>query len=334
MIAVSEYRRQRGKISVIVPAYNEERFIGPCLESLLHQEYDNLEIIVVDDGSTDETSAYINAAAERDARITVIRQDNAGLSAARNAGLDHAQGEFIAFLDANDLIAPEHLSNLYSLLDQEDVDVAVTNLTVFDGDESFLTRSRPEFGETVQYTASEAVAEYSTRAPSCVCPWEALSESSLWEGVRFPVGYIHEDLPTVYRVLLKARKVSFSPSESYGYRFSSTGLNRARTTDDKARVVPLLESQIETLVAEHPELEKPARCFLVSLCFHLYLGSARGSLSSAYSSHLRRCIRRYRSGIMRDGRARSKTRAACALSYVGFPVVRIAFSLGRSVMHR
>lgn len=318
------HQRQEDLISVIVPAYNEANYIESCLVSLRQQDYANLEIIVVDDGSTDETPELVRNAAEKDSRVKVIRQENGGLSAARNMGLDHASGSLVMFVDSDDLISSQHITRLREALHEQGADVAVTNLTTF-GDVEGPSRIVDSFGRPTSYSSLEAVREVFYQGVFDTCAQAKLYRASLWEGIRFPLGYVHEDIPTIYQVLLRAGTISFVSSASYGYRYSRDGLNRSRTTDGKARVAWLLERQLKDLTAEHPELVPAARCFLVSLCFHLYLGGDSGSMSTKCANKLKALVRKYRASIIRDVYARRKTRIACAISCLGFPAVRAAF---------
>lgn len=111
-------------VSVIIPAYNIEKYIGRCLDSVLSQIYENLEIIIVDDGSSDGTGKILDDYEKRDSRIKVIHKENGGVSSARNKGLDMAVGDYIGFVDGDDIIAPEMYETLVKLLEEEDADIA------------------------------------------------------------------------------------------------------------------------------------------------------------------------------------------------------------------
>ena len=103
-------------ISVIVPVYRVEAYLERCVKSILSQTYKNLEVILVDDGSPDQCPAICDACAEKDARVKVIHQENKGLSGARNAGINAASGEYLAFVDSDDYVSPHFIEELYQLL--------------------------------------------------------------------------------------------------------------------------------------------------------------------------------------------------------------------------
>ena len=111
-------------VSVIIPAYNIEKYISRCLDSIIAQTYNNLEIIVVDDGSKDQTAEILDDYQKRDSRIIVIHKENGGVSSARNQGLDIAKGDYIGFVDGDDLIKPNMYEVLVKLLEEENADIA------------------------------------------------------------------------------------------------------------------------------------------------------------------------------------------------------------------
>lgn len=106
------YKHENALVSVVVPVYNVEKYIARCIESILSQTYENLELILVDDGSSDQSGAICDEYAHKDNRVTVIHQKNAGVSRARNAGIDQAKGEFLFFVDSDDWVEPEHIQTL------------------------------------------------------------------------------------------------------------------------------------------------------------------------------------------------------------------------------
>ena len=118
-------------VSIIVPVYKVEPYIKECLDSILEQTYKDFELILVDDGSPDQCPAICDAYALADDRIRVIHKENGGLSDARNAGIDAAQGEFLTFIDSDDMVAPEFLESLYALLVQYRADIAVCGILYF-----------------------------------------------------------------------------------------------------------------------------------------------------------------------------------------------------------
>lgn len=122
-------------ISVIVPVYNVERYLRRCVDSILHQTYQDLEILLVDDGSTDASGAICDEYAAQEERVTAVHQKNGGLSAARNAGLERAQGTYLCFVDSDDFLDSRMLETLCRDLQEQDADVAVVGFRMFEREE-------------------------------------------------------------------------------------------------------------------------------------------------------------------------------------------------------
>lgn len=129
---------EQSLISVIVPVYNVEKYLRPCVESILEQTYKNIEVILVNDGSTDKSKAICLELAEKDKRISYYEKANSGLSDTRNVGLEKAKGEYIAFVDSDDLLAPNAVRTLYELCRKYDTGIAVGKNSHFvDGEQPY-----------------------------------------------------------------------------------------------------------------------------------------------------------------------------------------------------
>lgn len=122
-------------ISVIVPVYNVERYLRRCVDSILHQTYQDLEILLVDDGSTDASGAICDEYAAQEERVTAVHQKNGGLSAARNTGLERAQGTYLCFVDSDDFLDSRMLETLCRDLQEQNADVAVVGFRMFEREE-------------------------------------------------------------------------------------------------------------------------------------------------------------------------------------------------------
>lgn len=117
---------EQEKISIIVPVYNGQRYLAECVESILTQDYSNLEIFLVNDGSKDNSGAMIDAFAKKDERVIALHQENAGVSAARNNALQKATGAYVCLIDQDDCIAPDYVSYFYRLIKENDAEIALT----------------------------------------------------------------------------------------------------------------------------------------------------------------------------------------------------------------
>lgn len=141
------------KVSVIIPVYNNEAYVEKCIRSVIGQSFKELEIIIIDDGSTDQSRSILERIAEEDRRIKLIHQENAGVAAARNAGLKEATGEYLVFVDSDDYIGKEYIQNLYQRAKDENADIVICGLVFVDEDGNVLKTVIPR--EYMRYKKEE-----------------------------------------------------------------------------------------------------------------------------------------------------------------------------------
>lgn len=204
-------------ISVIIPVYNVQAYLDSCVISVVQQSYVDLEIILVDDGSTDNSGEMCDSWEKRDSRIKVIHQTNGGLSAARNTGLEFSKGDYITFVDSDDWIDKEMYANLVELLQHNPcIDIACCGIEQFaDWDSKktkpFLTRYDKDF-TSLEY--AKLVLKH--KIDNAVC--NKLFKRSLLEKIRFKYGKINEDILFIFDVLKSTRQISYISNPFYKYR--------------------------------------------------------------------------------------------------------------------
>ena len=214
-------------ISVIIPVYNVGRYLKRCIESVRTQTYSNIEIILVDDGSTDDSGAICDHYAKQDQRIKVLHQDNKGQSAARNAGLDVACGEYIGFVDSDDWIHPDMYAHLYKALINYDAEVASLKCVFAYKDAMEVTT---ESKHLKSYCGKEALRmlmyEGAVGIPAAFGIVRGLYKRCLLEGLKFEEGRINEDIVFCYRVYEKARRLVVSDRIGYFYFINANSTTR------------------------------------------------------------------------------------------------------------
>lgn len=247
-------------VSVIVPIYKVEPYLRRAVDSIINQSYSNLEIILVDDGSPDGCGKICDEYGVKDPRVKVVHKENGGLSDARNAGLDAAGGEYIAFVDSDDYIAGDYVETLLDVLEKNQGDVAMC---------SYAVTSSPEYDGSIFEAKHDADKERKTGqeksgsrkkcsgneesyrdgavevcnreellknlydanhqdATYFIVAWNKLYKASLWEGIRFPKGKIHEDEATTYRIYHRAKKGVYLHKPLYGYFSAPESITRAQ----------------------------------------------------------------------------------------------------------
>ena len=201
-------------ISIIVPVYKVEDYIHRCIDSLLTQTYMNTQIIRVDDGSPDMCGPICDEYAAADTRIQVIHKENGGLSDARNAGLLAAKGEYIAFVDSDDWVAPEYLERMYQALCEQDADICECSVQRTSGE--VLAVKTADKSERV-FGTEAALAELIQDGVFRQHVWNKLYKRSCLANITFPVGKTNEDEFWTYRVFGNAKKIARIDDVLYFY---------------------------------------------------------------------------------------------------------------------
>lgn len=276
-------------ISVIIPVYKVEDYLTACVESVLAQTYQNFEIILVDDGSPDNCPQMCDEFAARDSRIRVIHKPNGGLSSARNAGIDGAKGEYLAFLDSDDLWTPLFLERLYQAIGETGADLAVCLFRRFRGKPPL---ELPEAAQTLLLTQREAfeclfgvrnenmvVAPnklygrklFSSINESTVVAWNKLYSADTFRQIRYPVGKLHEDEAVIHEILGLTQKVAWVDEAHYLYREVPNSITTAKFTLKRLDEMYAKEQRISYFEAQGMrDLADRTRLSYLSVLMRLY----------------------------------------------------------------
>lgn len=225
-------------ISVIVPVYNVEPYLHQCVDSILAQTYTDFELILVDDGSPDNCGAICDEYAEKDSRIRVIHQKNGGLSAARNAGIDAARGEYLAFVDSDDWVHPEMLRLLHQAICQTGLQISACSFLRTHEREVVIEPVKLDIIELdgASFYASEKNVE------ACIA-CNKLYKRELFCKIRYPEGRTHEDEFVTYKLLYWAGKVAYIPAKMYFYYQNAQGIMGRPYSTERLNAVKAFEEQ-------------------------------------------------------------------------------------------
>lgn len=212
-------------VSVIVPVYNVADYAAACIDSIVGQTYPHLEIILVDDGSTDLSGEICDKYGRLDQRIRVFHKTNGGLSDARNFGLEKSTGEYIYFVDSDDVLNINIIEVLYQSISENNLDMAASNYVRFVSEDEMCV-SQPIIGPLSVYDSRSFMMKYfdSSFQSSVVVAWGKLYKRSLWENVRFPKGKIHEDEYTTYKLIYKSARIGYIDDKGYYYRKNNNSI--------------------------------------------------------------------------------------------------------------
>ncbi len=210
-------------ISVIIPVYNVATYLPECMESLLSQSYSDLEIWLINDGSTDESGALCDTYAAKDARVHVIHQQNGGAASAKNAGLRAATGYYLTFLDSDDYLEDGAYEFMVKTLEEYQADVLQCAYR-----DVFLDQSRDCFvlEQLTELSVEEYLKRYTTDW-SCGLLWDKLYKRQLFEGIFFVEGNAIDDEFFTYRGVMNAKKVMYTPRVVYNYRKRKSSVMRS-----------------------------------------------------------------------------------------------------------
>ena len=252
-------------ISVIVPVYKVEAYLDKCIQSIVDQTYKNLEIILVDDGSPDRSGQICDAWAEKDSRIRVVHQPNAGSGAARNAALDMVQGELIGFVDSDDYIAPRMYEHLLSLM-VDDIDIAECALMNTESDDAPLEGA--EGADILVCSAVEAMSHHIRDRIFRQTPPNKLYRRRAIGDIRFPVGNRIDDEFFTYRVIANCRKLAHSNRRMYAYRQQSGSVMHQSFAPSRLQAVEAKCQRLELIEAKFPKLLPQAKSNLWFTCLY------------------------------------------------------------------
>ncbi len=212
-------------ISVIVPVYNVEKYIRECLDSILSQTISSFELILVDDGSTDNSGQICDEYAQKDDRIRVFHKENGGLSSARNKGLDEVRGDYICFVDSDDRIRRDYLEKLYAAVSLGRADLAFCDIEAPKLAGAGYEYPKDRFVNLSPEDAGKWLYDDRTRDyVLMVVAWNKMYSKEIFDGLRFPEGRIHEDEFMIGPVLSRCGMLSFVPDKLYDYRDNATGI--------------------------------------------------------------------------------------------------------------
>lgn len=276
-------------ISVIIPVYNVSKYLSRCINSVRTQAHVK-EILLIDDGSTDDSGILCDAYAAMEPLVKVLHKENGGLSSARNAGLDLAQGEYVAFVDSDDFLEPGAYEKLLSCAQRHEADLVCAGRSDLIGGIGDKTLGLcPETEETI--TGPEFVARMFTWQGVDSAAWDKLYKRSLFDGLRYPEGKICEDVPVTYRAALKANKVALLPEPVYVYYHRPGSITTAPVSQKSFHFAAHTQAICQDIKARCPEILPQARYLRVwSLAHPMMLCQESGQVH-AFRQEYRACKR-------------------------------------------
>jgi len=205
-------------VSIIIPIYNVEQYLERCLESIYNQTYKNIEVLLINDGSPDQSYKIAKAFAEKDLRFKYYEKDNGGLSSARNFGIDRCSGEYISFVDSDDWVEEDFIDRLVEASQRSQSDIAICNMRYIYSDGS-VRQNVPQIIEEKTVSNTEALSDLFNSRYFRNHAQNKLYRAKLFKetGIRYPLGKLYEDIFTTYRVFYESERVIYIPLGLYDY---------------------------------------------------------------------------------------------------------------------
>ncbi|SEO13207.1 glycosyltransferase family 2 protein [Cryobacterium luteum] len=315
-------------VSIIAPIYNVSVYLAPCVKSILSQSHSDLEVILVDDGSTDGSGDMCDQFALEDDRVRVIHRTNGGLSAARNTGINAATGNFILCVDGDDVISVNHVARLLAVFAaQPKVDIAVADFLAVEPANTYpaagtLSRSAPEYLER-----EDALVRLFHQRGVTNSAWGKLYRSELFDGIRYPVGALYEDLPVTYRLFARARLVALTHDCTYYYVQRSTSITAQKQLNKRMDAIRFASEAVDNVAPFGDRVMRAARsrAFMESVFYLSDLPSS--SETKLLDPAITTPVRNFRHEVLHDPEARADTRIFAFAAFFGLRVIwALAFS--------
>lgn len=322
-------------ISVIVPVYNTEKYLDECVQSILNQTYSAIELILVDDGSTDGSGEICDCFAAKDRRVKVHHRENQGVSAARNFGTSVAVGQWVAFVDSDDTVHPQYLEVLLAGVQQTSCAVSICGYQTYaEGNEapSVCVPEKLEFEKLSRHEVLSILNEWrSEQAVGMVTPWNKLYRRELLQIAKFPEGVRHEDEFFAHRLLNQCEKAAFLWLPLYNYRINEHGFMGnvdAQKTFAHLVLFDALMERIDFFQEHEPSLVTGAMHRLLRECNSFYDEYSQFD-EPVYREKQRWLVQTYRKAYLKYfGRISMQERAKGALFAI-FPEIYHKISLKR-----
>lgn len=241
------------KISVIIPMYNTSKYLQNCLYSVVNQTYKNLEIILVNDGSTDNSKTIVKKYAEKDPRIKIINQKNQGLSVARNTGIEKSTGTYITFVDSDDEIDLDMIEKMLTTIQANKTDIAVCSFK-----ETYPNGKITHFGQkyiTRNYNTENALKAMLKEQGFMVSATMKLFPKEYFKNIEFPIGKLHEDVSTTYKLIMQANSISYLQDELYTYCHHSNSITSKKFDNRKLDLITLTDEMCNDIDKKYPKLK-------------------------------------------------------------------------------
>ena len=313
------------KVSIIIPVYNVEKYIDRCLESVVNQTYKNLEVILVDDGSTDNSGKICDAHKEKYKMTKVIHKENGGLSSARNEGLKYVTGQYVFYLDSDDYISKDCIEHLVKISTQKNADISIIKMiNIAENTNEEIKELKNE--KLIVMNSEKAIKESLYQKKYSCCAPAKLYKTEIAKQVKFPLGKLAEDLATCHNFFDISNVIVYSSHIGYYYRQQD---NSIMHKFNKKRMDALKWSnEIEKFCEKkYPKIHKAAECRTFNVAIHLLL-DLKNDVEDYDKIHneIWSNIKRTRKSVIFNIESRNREKIAALISFFGEKTLKLVWN--------
>lgn len=310
------------KITIIVPVYNVEKYLENAVQSIVVQTYKNLDIILIDDGSTDSSGNICDSLKINDSRIRVYHKKNGGLSDARNYGISKAKGKFITFVDSDDIVSSTIIEKMYNLIIKHDADISIVELRHFCDDEDYYFDDEKNVKE---FTSDEANCEMLYQNSFSMSACGKLFKREIFDKLSYPVGMLFEDVAIMYKAFDFAKRIVYSDAKLYGYRHRSNSITTNSFSIRDLDIIIISNQILEYFMNKSNSLIKASQAYALNCHFRILMNIPNNNFEK-YKRDSELYIKTNCKKVLSDKNIRNKLKYAI-IGYLYFkPFLKFAYS--------
>lgn len=310
-------------VSVIVPVYNVRKYLEECVNSILNQDYQNIEIVLVDDGSTDGSSELCDHIKLKDERISVYHKKNGGLSDARNFGIKKSKGNIIVFTDSDDVVCSNMITRLYNDLTDNGADISIVDITHFYNEEEPIFE---HIKETNIIQPEAALCDMLYQKNFLVSACGKMFKKELFKSILFPKNMLYEDSAIMYKLIDNSKTITYNKSKLYGYRHRGKSITTSSFSKRNLDIITISDEIVEYFSTRSENLVKASRAYRLNSHFRIFLTIPNTEEYKKYRIKSEDYIKKNCKAILKDKNIRSKMRIAI-YCYIFFkPILKLIYS--------
>lgn len=316
------------KVSIIIPVYNVEQYLKRSLNSVLQQTYENLEIILVDDGSKDHSGKICDEYAKRDGRIRVFHKKNGGLSDARNYGIKIASANYITFIDSDDYVEREYIEILMKSQRKYGSNIVIAGHTTIYPKRKIVHTENHSYVDKPEIILEKMLYDKGIDTSA----WAKLYKKDLFKDIKYPKGRLFEDIATTGKLICGAKNISVEPVSIYNYVIRGNSISNEDFSEKKLDLISSTKEVVDYVVKRYPELQKAGkRRIMFSYLATLSQLANSNNKDKNMREFLMGYIKSNRKQILKDSDIPKRDRYALYVTSLGYPIYRIIWRVYKRI---